>query len=58
MSATIRHQVSAEEWQLRTDLAACYPLIALYGWSDLVLTHHVSARLLVDEQQVLNTPTG
>ena len=37
-------QVSAEEWQVRTDLAACYRLIALYGWDDLVFTH-VSARV-------------
>ena len=36
--------VSAEEWQLRCDLAACYRLVALYGWSDLVFTH-ISAKL-------------
>ncbi|MEO8249300.1 MAG: class II aldolase/adducin family protein [Burkholderiales bacterium] len=36
--------VSAEEWQLRIDLAACYRLVALYGWSDLVFTH-ISAKL-------------
>ena len=33
-----------DEWQLRVDLAACYRLVALYGWSDLVFTH-ISARL-------------
>jgi ribulose-5-phosphate 4-epimerase/fuculose-1-phosphate aldolase len=36
--------VSPEEWQLRCDLAACYRLAALYGWSDLVFTH-ISAKL-------------
>ena len=36
--------VSHEEWQLRCDLAACYRLVALYGWSDLVFTH-ISAKL-------------
>jgi ribulose-5-phosphate 4-epimerase/fuculose-1-phosphate aldolase len=48
MSELIRPQlksrVSAEEWRLRVDLAACYRLIALHGWSDLVFTH-ISARL-------------
>ena len=33
-----------DEWQLRLDLAACYRLVALYGWSDLVFTH-ISAKL-------------
>lgn len=40
---TIREQVSDDEWQLRVDLAACYRLIAMHGWDDLVFTH-VSAR--------------
>ncbi len=43
MTASVRNQVSAEEWALRVDLAACYRLIAMYGWDDLVFTH-VSAR--------------
>jgi len=30
-----------DEWQLRVDLAACYRLVALYGWSDLVFTTSV-----------------
>ena len=41
---SLQHAVSAEEWQLRCDLAACYRLVALYGWSDLVFTH-ISAKL-------------
>ena len=36
---SLQNAVSAEEWQLRCDLAACYRLVALYGWSDLVFTH-------------------
>ena len=40
----IRNQVSDEEWQTRVDLAACYRLIAMYGWDDLVFTH-ISARV-------------
>ncbi|MGJ0559417.1 class II aldolase/adducin family protein [Methylocystis sp.] len=41
---SLKEVVSAEEWQLRCDLAACYRLAALYGWSDLVFTH-ISAKL-------------
>jgi ribulose-5-phosphate 4-epimerase/fuculose-1-phosphate aldolase len=40
----IQSQVSAQEWAIRCDLAACYRLVALYGWSDLVFTH-ISAKL-------------
>ena len=42
--ASLKTTVTAEEWQLRCDLAACYRLAALYGWSDLVFTH-ISAKL-------------
>jgi len=41
---SVRSHVSDAEWQLRTDLAACYRAIALHGWDDLVFTH-VSARV-------------
>ncbi len=41
---SLKDSVSPEEWQLRCDLAACYRLVALYGWSDLVFTH-ISAKL-------------
>ena len=58
---SLQHQVSAEEWQLRCDLAACYRLVALYGWSDLVFTH-VSAKLpdsvTGGEHQFLINPYG
>ena len=33
-----------EEWKVRVDLAACYRLIAHFGWDDLILTHN-SARV-------------
>ena len=42
--STVKSQVSDEEWQVRTDLAACYRAIAMYGWDDLIFTH-VSARV-------------
>jgi len=41
---SLKDVVSTDEWQLRCDLAACYRLVALYGWSDLVFTH-ISAKL-------------
>ncbi len=41
---SLKEVLSAEKWQLRCDLAACYRLVALYGWSDLVFTH-ISAKL-------------
>ncbi len=41
---SLKEHVSAEEWQLRCDLAACYRLVAHYGWSDLVFTH-ITAKL-------------
>jgi ribulose-5-phosphate 4-epimerase/fuculose-1-phosphate aldolase len=41
---SLKDQVHPDEWQLRLDLAACYRLVALYGWSDLVFTH-ITAKL-------------
>lgn len=55
--ASLREVVSAEEWQLRVDLAACYRLVALYGWSDLVFTH-ISARIPGPEHHFLINPYG
>lgn len=54
---SLKDQVSAEEWQLRCDLAACYRLVAAYGWSDLVFTH-ISVRLPGPEHHFLINPYG
>ena len=54
---SVQHLVSPEEWQLRQDLAACYRLVAQYGWSDLVFTH-ISARLPGPEHHFLINPYG
>lgn len=40
----VRNAVSAEEWAMRVDLAACYRMVAHFGWDDLVFTH-ISARV-------------
>jgi len=45
------------EQQLRVDLAACYRLVALYGWDDLVFTH-ISARVPGPEHHFLINPYG
>ena len=50
-------RVSAEEWALRTDLAACYRLVARFGWSDLVFTH-ISARVPGEHDRFLINPYG
>jgi ribulose-5-phosphate 4-epimerase/fuculose-1-phosphate aldolase len=55
--ASLKEVVSAEEWQLRCDLAACYRLVAAYGWSDLVFTH-VSARIPGPQHHFLINPYG
>jgi ribulose-5-phosphate 4-epimerase/fuculose-1-phosphate aldolase len=49
----VKDQVSAEEWQTRVDLAACYRLIAMYGWDDVVFTH-VSAKIPGTEHFLIN----
>jgi ribulose-5-phosphate 4-epimerase/fuculose-1-phosphate aldolase len=49
--------MSAEEWAVRVDLAACYRLIAHFGWDDLVLTHN-SARVPGRNDQFLINPMG
>ena len=58
---SVQSLVSAEEWQIRCDLAACYRLVAAYGWSDLVFTH-ISAKLpdsiTGGEHQFLINPYG
>lgn len=57
MIPSMKDQVSADEWQLRCDLAACYRLVAMYGWSDLIFTH-ISARIPGPEHHFLITPYG
>src|SRR5215208_509500 len=53
----VKSQVSEAEWKLRVDLAACYRLVALYGWDDLIFTH-ISARLPGPEHHFLINPYG
>jgi len=55
--SSMKEHVGAEEWQLRCDLAACYRLIALHGWTDLVFTH-ISARVPGPGHRFLINPYG
>src|SRR5512146_2981964 len=48
---------SAAELQVRVDLAACYRLVAHYGWDDLIFTH-ISARIAGPEHNFLINPYG
>lgn len=54
---SVREQVSEEEWQTRVDLAACYRIIAMHGWDDLVFTH-ISARVPGPDEHFLINPYG
>jgi ribulose-5-phosphate 4-epimerase/fuculose-1-phosphate aldolase len=53
----VKSRVSPEEWQQRVDLAACYRLVAHYGWDDLIFTH-ISARIAGPEHHFLINPYG
>ncbi len=57
MATAVRDQVSDEEWDLRVNLAACYRIIAMYGWDDLVFTH-ISARVPGPEEHFLLNAYG
>jgi len=54
---SIKDQASKDEWQIRIDLAACYNIVAHYGWDDLIFTH-ISARIPGPEHHFLINPYG
>jgi ribulose-5-phosphate 4-epimerase/fuculose-1-phosphate aldolase len=45
------------EHDIRVDLAACYRLVALFGWDDLIFTH-ISARVPGEKDAFLINPYG
>jgi len=49
---SIRGEVSAEEWQARVDLAACYRLVDRYGMTDMIY-NHITARVPGPEHHLL-----
>jgi ribulose-5-phosphate 4-epimerase/fuculose-1-phosphate aldolase len=54
---SVQDHVSPEEWQARVDLAACYRLVADFGWSDLIFTH-ITVRVPGTDNQFLINPYG
>jgi ribulose-5-phosphate 4-epimerase/fuculose-1-phosphate aldolase len=54
---SLRGKVSAEEWRMRIDVAACYRLVALHGMNDLVY-NHISGRVPGEEGHFLINPYG
>lgn len=54
---SVKNKVSAEEWQMRVQLAAAYRLVAHFGWDDLIFTH-ISARVPNEGHHFLINPYG
>lgn len=50
---TPKDSVSDAEWQARVDLSACYKLLVLHGWDDLIYTH-VSLKIPGTEHFLIN----
>src|SRR6516165_7864707 len=46
-----------DEWQIRCDLAACYRLVDMFGWSDLINTR-ITARVPGAHDHFLINPYG
>lgn len=55
--ASLKDKVSAEEWQARVNLAACYRLVDFYGLSDMA-ANHISARVPGEHGTYLINPYG
>jgi len=49
------HNIPADEWAVRVDLAAAYRLVALWGWDDLIFTH-LSAKIPGPDHHFLINP--
>jgi ribulose-5-phosphate 4-epimerase/fuculose-1-phosphate aldolase len=50
-------RMSEAEWRARLDLAACYRLVDLFGWSDLINTR-ITARVPGQQDHFLINPYG
>ena len=57
MTAVTATRMTEAEWQTRLDLAACYRLVDLFGWSDLINTR-ITARLPGRHDHFLINPYG
>ena len=54
---SVREQVSAEEWQKRVDLAACYRLVHMYGMDEMI-ANHISTQVPGEPGTFLLNPYG
>jgi ribulose-5-phosphate 4-epimerase/fuculose-1-phosphate aldolase len=54
---SLKEVVNEAEWKLRCDLAACYRLVALHGWTDLIFTH-ISIKVPGPGHRFLINPYG
>ena len=54
---SVRDRVNDAEWTVRTDLAACYRLVARYGMSDLI-HNHITAKVPGEAKHFLINPFG
>lgn len=50
---SIKNQVSAQEWQTRLNLAACYRLVDKYEMTDLIY-NHITARIPDTDHLLIN----
>ena len=57
VTAMPARQMNEAEWQTRVHLAACYRLVDLFGWSDLVNTR-ITARVPGEHDHFLINPYG
>jgi len=55
--AALRSEISAEERALRVQLAACYRIFAMLGWTELIY-NHITLRLPGPGKQFLINPFG
>src|SRR5256885_1261934 len=49
--------IPAEEWRSRVELAACYRIFALLGWTELIY-NHITLRLPGPDRHFLINPFG
>ena len=57
LNQPVRDQVSAAEWDVRVNLAACYRLMAEFGMVEMI-ANHISARVPDTENEFLINPYG
>ena len=49
--------IDAGEWALRVELAACYRIFAMIGWTELIY-NHITVRIPGPERHFLINPFG